>query len=205
MHLRGAAHVDPGDVGGRGQRDRTGHQHHLRALARGGVGDGETHLAAAAVADEADRIEVFEGRTRTDDDAASAQAHRLASASAATIASGSLRRPGPDSPSASGPSSGPITCTPRSRSVATLAWVAGCNHMRWFIAGATMIGAVVARHSVVTRSSAKPWVSLARVFAVAGATTTWSAQRASSMCPIAASAASSHSEVRTGIPDSAWK
>src|SRR5690606_20460561 len=41
--------------------------------------------------------------------------------------------------------------------------------------------------------------------AVAGATTIRSAQRASSMWPIAASAAGSHSEVRTGCPDSAWK
>ena len=43
------------------------------------------------------------------------------------------------------------------------------------------------------------------MFAVAGATTTRSAQRASSMCPIAASAASSHSDVRTASPDTAWK
>ena len=72
--------------------------------------------------------------------------------------------------------------------------------MRWFIAGAIVIGAVVARHSVLTRSSAKPCASLARVLAVAGATTTRSAQRASSIWPIAASAAASHSEVRTGAP-----
>jgi hypothetical protein len=38
--------------------------------------------------------------------------------------------------------------------------------MRWFIAGATVIGAVVARHRVVTRSSARPWASLASVSAV---------------------------------------
>src|SRR3546814_5383894 len=73
--------------------------------------------------------------------------------------------------------------------------------MRWFIAGATQIGAVVARHRVVTRSSAKPCASLARVSAVAGATTMRSAQRASSMWPIAASAAASHRLVRTGSPD----
>ena len=40
--------------------------------------------------------------------------------------------------------------------------------------------------------------------AVAGAITTASAQRASSMCPIAASAAGSHRSVRTGRPETAW-
>ena len=78
-------------------------------------------------------------------------------------------------------------------------------HMRWFIAGAIAIGAVVARHSVLTRSSASPCASFASVLAVAGAITTCSAQRASSMCPIAASAASSQSVLRTVRPETAWK
>ena len=43
--------------------------------------------------------------------------------------------------------------------------------MRWFIAGAIAIGAVVARHSVLTRSSASPCASFASVLAVAGAIT----------------------------------
>ena len=43
-----------------------------------------------------------------------------------------------------------------------------------------------------------------QVFAVAGAMTTCCAQRANSRCPIAASACSSHSEVRTGRCDKAW-
>src|SRR5690606_4751102 len=73
------------------------------------------------------------------------------------------------------------------------------------IAGHRVIGAAVARHRVLTRSSASPCASFAMVLAVAGATSTRSAQRASSMWPMAASAAASHSEVRTGRPDSAWK
>jgi len=86
-----------------------------------------------------------------------------------------------------------------------LARVAGCAHICWFMAGANASGASVARHSVLTRSSAKPWVSLAMVFALAGATRMRSGQRASSMCPMAASAASSHRVVRTVLPESAWK
>src|SRR5690606_26270740 len=80
-----------------------------------------------------------------------------------------------------------------------------CSHMRWFIAGATASGASVARQTVLTRSSAKPCASLAMVLAVAGATTTRSAQRASSRWPIAASAVASHSELRTVRCDTAWK
>lgn len=137
--------------------------------------------------------------------ASAALATAMPSTSAAMIAAGSASRPGPDSPSASGPSSGPTTFTPRVRKVAILAWVAGCSHMRWFIAGATVSGAVVARHRVVTRSSARPCARRANRSAVAGATITRSAQRASSMWPIACSAALSHNVVRVGCPDSAWK
>ena len=57
------------------------------------------------------------------------------------------------------------------------------------MAGATAIGAAVARHSVASRSSAWPVASRARKSALAGAMSTTSAQRASSMCPMAASAA----------------
>ena len=42
------------------------------------------------------------------------------------------------------------------------------------------------------------------MFALAGATSTRVAQRASSMWPIAASASASHSELRTGCRDTAW-
>ncbi len=50
------------------------------------------------------------------------------------------------------------------------------------MAGATRTGAVVARYMVVRKSSAMPWANLARMLAVAGATTSASAHCASPMC-----------------------
>src|SRR4029077_17790413 len=73
------------------------------------------------------------------------------------------------------------------------------------MAGATATGAEVARHSVASRSSAWPPARRARKSALAGAISTTSAQRASSMWPIAASAAGSHSSLRTLRPETAWK
>lgn len=126
-------------------------------------------------------------------------------ASAATISTGSAMRPAPSSPQAWLPVPGPTSVAPRDTSVATLVRVAGCAHIAWFIAGASTSGARLARHNVVTRSSAMPAASRAISPAVAGAITMRSAQRASSMWPIAASAAGSHSDERTGWPESAWK
>ena len=63
----------------------------------------------------------------------------------AAIVSTPARRPMPISRSASHPDSGSITVTPRDRSVPTALWVAGCSHIRVFMAGATMTGAVTAR------------------------------------------------------------
>ena len=118
----------------------------------------------------------------------------------ATMASGSLIRPGPNSPQAIDPSSGPQNSTPSVRSVATLRWVAGCSHMRTFMAGATSTRLSVAISSVEARSSAEPPAILARMLAVAGATTTRSAARDSSMCPIPASSVSENSASCTGAP-----
>src|SRR5947208_3891051 len=64
------------------------------------------------------------------------------------------------------------------------------------MAGATAIGASVARHSVASRSSACPVARRARKSALAGAMSTACAQRASSMWPMAASAAASHRSLR---------
>ena len=58
----------------------------------------------------------------------------------AKSSSGSTMRPGPCSPSASSPSAGPSSSTPRSASAAAFAWVAGCSHMRTFMAGAARTG-----------------------------------------------------------------
>ena len=63
---------------------------------------------------------------------------------AATISSGSAMRPGPYSPQAISPSSGPTVSTPSAASVARLRRVAGCDHIRGFIAGAMSTGAFVA-------------------------------------------------------------
>ena len=99
---------------------------------------------------------------------------RARAASASTSASrrsgdGSL--PTPFSPrDASAPSSGSITRTPRSRSVARFAWVAASAYIRSFIAGATTRGAGQARNDVLSIESAIPAASLATVLADAGAT-----------------------------------
>ena len=60
---------------------------------------------------------------------------------------------------------------PRWRSVATFACVAALAHISRFIAGTTVIGASVARHSVVSRSSARPCARRAMKSAEAGAIT----------------------------------
>ena len=57
------------------------------------------------------------------------------------------------------------------RSVATFACVAALAHISRFIAGTTVIGASVARHSVVSRSSARPCARRAMKSAEAGAIT----------------------------------
>ena len=71
-----------------------------------------------------------------------------------------------------------------------LACVAACSHMRTFIAGAASTGLSVASSSVVARSSPIPAAIFARMLAVAGATTTRSALRESSIWPISFSSVS---------------
>jgi hypothetical protein len=61
------------------------------------------------------------------------------------------------------------------------ACVALFAHMTRFIAGAITIGASVARHSVASKSSARPPASRAMKSALAGAISTSCAQRANSM------------------------
>ena len=72
--------------------------------------------------------------------------------------------------------------------------------MLTFIAGATSSGACVARPIVLTRSSASPWASLANRCAVAGATTSSSAQSAREMWSISPSSLRSKSCERAGAP-----
>ena len=73
--------------------------------------------------------------------------------------------------------------------------------MRKFMAGATRTRLSVASSSVEARSSARPLASLARRPAVAGATTTRSASRDNSMCPMAASSVSENRSSCTRSPD----
>src|SRR5579872_53422 len=78
-------------------------------------------------------------------------------------------RPGPNSPQAIGPDSGPTMRTPSSLSCARLRRVAGLSHMRTFIAGAARTRLSVASRTVVARSSARPAAIRARIWALAGA------------------------------------
>ena len=75
------------------------------------------------------------------------------------------------------------------------ATVAGCDHIRTFIAGATSTGVSVASSSVLARSSLNPAAIFASMFALAGATTIKSAARLSWMCPISLSSVSDHRSV----------
>ncbi len=118
---------------------------------------------------------------------ASGPAAPSARSTAATISATSAMRPGPYSPQAIAPSTGPIRSTPSASSVAALRRVAGCSHMRTFIAGAISTRVSVAISRVEARSSAAPWAIFDIRSAVAGATTTRSAARDSSICPISAS------------------
>jgi hypothetical protein len=99
------------------------------------------------------------------------------------------------------PSFGPTTRTPSARRVARLRCVAGCSHMRTFMAGAIRIGRVVASSTVEARSSACPPAIRAMRFAVAGATTMASASRASLMCPMSASSSRSKRSVWVRCPE----
>jgi hypothetical protein len=89
---------------------------------------------------------------------------------ASWISTGSSMRPGPTSPQACSPASGPRMSTPSVRSWARLRWVAACAHISRFIAGATASRQVRARQRVASRSSARPWARRARKSAEAGAT-----------------------------------
>ena len=73
-----------------------------------------------------------------------------------------------------------------------------------FIAGATTTGAFVARSVEESRSSARPCAIFARMFAVAGATTTRSAAAASEMCPGFQSCGSAKRSLSTGLRESVW-
>ena len=72
-HVARAAHVFARDAGRRRQMHRTGDQLHVRAHLGGGLCDRETHAAGTAVTDETHGIDVFERRSRADQNFRSAQ------------------------------------------------------------------------------------------------------------------------------------
>ncbi len=132
---------------------------------------------------------------------------------AASSSGGSGRRPIPYSPGEpSGPLPGSSTITPRSRRLATLAWVAACSYIALFMAGATISGRRQASAAAVRRLSAWPWASFARVCADAGAMANTSARSTSARCESGAcsgagspgnaprSGSGSHSVTSTGAP-----
>ena len=118
-------------------------------------------LAGGAVAQVAHRVEVLAGAAGRHQHAppgqvggavprASTARHSRASSS------GSGSRPLPLSLPVSRPTAGSTTSTPRLRSVATLACVAGCSHISVCIAGASTTGQRAVSSVLVSRSSARP-------------------------------------------------
>ena len=104
------------------------------------------------------------------------------SAIAAKIFSGAAIRPMPRCRQLSHPSSGPTRIMPSSRNCVTLRCTADLSHISQFMAGASMIGPVKLKTSVLSKSSASPCAVLARKLAVAGATQRISPRLARSIC-----------------------
>ena len=73
--------------------------------------------------------------------------------------------------------------------------------MRTFMAGTYRTRLSVASKVVLAKSLAKPCTALAIKSAVAGATTTKSAERDNSICPISASSDKENNSVNTFSPD----
>ncbi len=160
------------------------------ALRRSRRRDREAHAAGAPIADEAHRIDVFERRSRADQepDVRRACAAPRVAASSATIVSASRSRPAPNSPQAWLPDAGPSTRTPRG----AISRHSPASPSSPTSADSSPARARSARRSRGTTSSGDRsqdrCASRAMTSADAGAMTTSFAQRASSMCPIAASA-----------------
>ena len=83
--------------------------------------------------------------------------------------------------------------------------VASFSHISVCIAGAMTTGARVARRSAESTSSARPRAYLAMASAVAGATTTRSAERPREVWAISGGAGSGNRSVTTGCPVSVEK
>ncbi len=166
------------------QRRGAADQNHLGTAALRGLGQRVAHLAAGAIAEEAHRVEGLARAAGGDQHdfagqvVATAQRaehgvgddFRLGHAARAHHAAGQLARARLNDAHAALAQDFKIGLR------------AGCSHILTFMAGATSTGASVARYMVVRKSSAMPWANLARMLAVAGATTRASAHCASAMC-----------------------
>ena len=177
-HRLGGRRRDRLDPVRRADRQVRREQDHLGAAPACLLGERDAHPAGGAVAEEADAVERLARAARGDEDAPAGKraGREQLRRTRAAISSGSARRPTPHSPSAISPSSGPTSSTPRARSASTFARVAGCAHMRGFMAGATSTGPRCASAASVSTLSAMPCASFASVFAVQGATTSRSAR-----------------------------
>ena len=76
MHVRSAAHLHDGSPVGSRQVCRSAHQRHRGAAAQRLGGDGVSHPPARSVADKTNRIDVFERRSRGNQQAASGKRRR---------------------------------------------------------------------------------------------------------------------------------
>ena len=200
-------HARSSTPAGSGRSTGPGDQRHLGAGLRRRPRDGVALLAGGAVGDVAHRIDRLVRRPGGDE-------HVLAGERTARRRQQALdgRRRSPAARPCGRARSRPRPwrrrwgrrrATPSACRVSRLRCVAGCCHMRTFIAGAIRIGRVVASSTVEARSSAWPPAILAMRLAVAGATTTRSASRASRIWPISASSSRSNRSVWLRSPESA--
>ena len=153
QHVGGALHVDAAHAGGVARLTGPLTSTTSAPAALRGLRHREAHLAAAAIADEAHRIDAFARRPRGDQHAhrpvTAAPPHPAASATCSARSSGSSMRPSPTSPQAWSPSPGPqIAHAARNAACRHSACVAALAHIWRFMAGATATGADVARQTV---------------------------------------------------------
>ena len=178
-----------GEVGGRRRLDdldpvrrRDGEvrrdERHVGAAAPRLARERDSHLPGGAVADEADRVERLARPPGADEHALPAQrpggAEELEAAGEDRLGLGHAARRRARPRRARPPPARSARRRAR-RAARRFACVAGCSHMRTFIAGATSNGPRTASAAWVRTLSARPCASLASVFAESGATTSRSA------------------------------
>ena len=173
QHLLGRVHVHHAQPGGRPNLGRRGDQNDVRATIAGRFRDGVAHLARRVIADVPNGVDGLTSPPGGDQHASTSQIARRAKRGAHDVEDGFGCRQAAETHQ----TTGEMACFgldhdhPAALSVSTLATVAGWENMPASMAGATMIGHLAASAVTETGSSARPWASLASIFAVAGATT----------------------------------